>query len=79
MRVSRSLAPYLNTKQFPNRTLLPKTIFPERKIGHLAEGFEASFLVLEGNPLEEFDHVKDITMRFKQGVDLAGVLEEGVQ
>jgi imidazolonepropionase-like amidohydrolase len=57
----------------------PQTIFPERKIGHLAEGFEASFLVLEGNPLEDFDHVKDITMRFKQGLDLAGVLEEGAQ
>ena len=57
----------------------PKTIFPERELGHLAEGFEASFLVLEGNPLEDFDHVKDITMRFKQGVDLAGVLEEGAQ
>ena len=57
----------------------PKTIFPERKIGHLAEGFEASFLVLGGNPLEDFDHVKDITMRFKQGVNLAGVLEEGAQ
>ena len=57
----------------------PKTIFPRRKIGHLAEGFEASFLVLEGNPLEDFDHVKNITMRWKQGVDLAGVLAEVAQ
>lgn len=57
----------------------PNTIFPERKIGHLTEGFEASFLVLQGNPLDNFDHVKDITMRFKQGVDLAVVLEKGTQ
>jgi Amidohydrolase family len=45
----------------------PRTIFPRRKIGHLAEGFEASFLVLDGNPLEDFEHVKQIRLRFKQG------------
>ncbi len=45
----------------------PHTIFPRRKIGHLAEGYEASFLVLEGNPLEDLEHVEQIRLRFKQG------------
>ncbi|HEY6929340.1 MAG TPA: amidohydrolase family protein [Thermoanaerobaculia bacterium] len=61
-------------KVFDNRTLLKMwcetsaaTIFPKRKIGHLADGDEASFLVLGGNPLERFENVRDIRMRFKQG------------
>ena len=45
----------------------PKTIFPSRRIGQLEEGYEASFLVLNGNPLEDFVHVTDIRRRFKQG------------
>jgi imidazolonepropionase-like amidohydrolase len=44
-----------------------ETIHPRRKIGQLREGYEASFIVLRGNPLENFDHVKDIHQRFKQG------------
>jgi imidazolonepropionase-like amidohydrolase len=43
------------------------TIFPERKIGKLKEGYEASFLVLEGDPLEDFANLQKIGMRFKQG------------
>ncbi len=59
---------------FDNLTLLriavettPQTIFPNRKIGQLREGYEASFLVLDGNPIENFERVKNIRMRFKQG------------
>jgi cytosine/adenosine deaminase-related metal-dependent hydrolase len=44
-----------------------QTIFPHRKIGQLREGYEANFIVLRGNPLENFEHVKDIQLRFKQG------------
>jgi hypothetical protein len=46
----------------------PQTIFPQRKIGHLREGYEASFLVMNGNPLENFESVKGIRLRFKQGL-----------
>jgi imidazolonepropionase-like amidohydrolase len=49
----------------------PRTIFPARRIGRLAEGYEASFVVLGGNPLEDFGHVRNILMRFKQGHLLA--------
>ena len=50
----------------------PQAIFPGRKIGRLVEGYEASFLVLKGNPLEDFGQVKAITLRVKQGLVLRG-------
>src|SRR2546426_2117745 len=60
---------------FDNLTLLKMwcettagTIFPARKIGRLEDGYEASFLLLGGNPLDDFESVKDIRMRFKQGM-----------
>jgi imidazolonepropionase-like amidohydrolase len=45
----------------------PQAIFPKRKIGFLREGYEASFLVLDGNPLTNFEQIKNIRLRFKQG------------
>lgn len=45
----------------------PATIFPRRLIGKLAEGYEASFLALDGNPLEDFGAVTRIRARVKQG------------
>jgi imidazolonepropionase-like amidohydrolase len=60
---------------FDNLTLLKmwtettaRTIFPQRKIGALSEGYEASFLALEGNPIEDWRNVRRIRLRFKQGV-----------
>lgn len=43
-------------------------IFPKRKIGFLKPGYEASFLVLDGNPLSDWDNTGKIDTRFKQGV-----------
>ncbi|UFP93319.1 amidohydrolase family protein [Gloeobacter morelensis] len=45
----------------------PQNVFPDRKIGSLAEGYEASFLVLEADPLADFGNIKKIARRFKQG------------
>jgi imidazolonepropionase-like amidohydrolase len=45
----------------------PQAIFPRRKIGFLRDGYEASFLVLEGDPLANFEQIKNIRFRFKQG------------
>jgi imidazolonepropionase-like amidohydrolase len=63
-----------NTNVFSNIELLrmwsettPKVIFPQRKIGALKDGYEANFLVLEGNPIEDFSNVKRIKLRVKQG------------
>ncbi len=63
-----------DTEVFSNLELLkmwsettPNVIFPQRKIGALEDGYEASFLVLEGNPIQDFSRVKRIRMRVKQG------------
>jgi imidazolonepropionase-like amidohydrolase len=45
----------------------PKTIFPDRKVGELREGFEANFLVLAGDPLDDSENLHRIAMRVKQG------------
>jgi imidazolonepropionase-like amidohydrolase len=63
---------------FGNRELLQmgcdtsaRTIFPTRRIGTIREGYEASFLVLSGNPIADFDSVRRIERRFKQGEFIA--------
>ena len=48
----------------------PAAIFPNRKIAKLQEGYEASFLILSKNPLENFEHAYNISLRVKQGVIL---------
>lgn len=45
----------------------PQAIFPGRKIGVLDGGYEASLLVLAGNPLADFANVGRITLRMKEG------------
>jgi len=45
----------------------PQTIFPERRIGYLQEGYEASFLALDGDPLSDFANINKISLRLKQG------------
>jgi imidazolonepropionase-like amidohydrolase len=44
-----------------------RTIFPDRKIGRLVEGYEASFLALAGDPIADFANVERIRVRVKQG------------
>lgn len=48
-----------------------RMLFPERNIGRLADGYEASFLVLEGDPLEDFENTARISLRVKEGSVLA--------
>ncbi|HEV2146989.1 MAG TPA: hypothetical protein VGR37_06285 [Longimicrobiaceae bacterium] len=45
----------------------PQAIFPDRRLGCLRQGCEASFLVLRGDPIADFGHVRDIALRVKQG------------
>ncbi len=61
-------------KVFDNLTLIkiwtentPQTIFPTRKIGFLKDGYEANFIALKGNPIEDFSNIKKIQFRYKQG------------
>ncbi|MBC8143032.1 MAG: amidohydrolase family protein [Armatimonadetes bacterium] len=71
-------AEYLrNSGIFTDRELLrmwcesSRTIFPKRKIGHLAEGYEASFLVIDADPSQDIRRLKQIRLRVKQGVILS--------
>lgn len=48
----------------------PQSIFPTRLVGVLDEGFEASFLVLRGDPLANFSNTRAIARRVKQGTIL---------
>lgn len=45
----------------------PQTIFPARKIGYLKEGYEANFLVLDANPLQDFANIRKVAIRVKKG------------
>jgi len=45
----------------------PRAIFPARQIGLLRDGYEASFLALNGNPLEYPSNVRRIRFRLNQG------------
>ena len=63
---------------FDNRSLLQMwceataaTIFPARKIGSLREGYEASLLILDADPLQDVANLRKISRRFKQGAFLA--------
>jgi imidazolonepropionase-like amidohydrolase len=48
----------------------PLAIFPNRRLGRLTPGYEASFLVLAGDPLMDFTHVTRIRLAVKQGQQL---------
>lgn len=44
-----------------------RAIFPDRRVGRLTPGHEASFLVLACDPVTDFDCVQDIRLRVKAG------------
>jgi hypothetical protein len=41
----------------------PRAIFPERKIGCLQDGCEASLIVLDGNPIDDLGNIRKIDLR----------------
>lgn len=46
----------------------PRAVFPDRKIGKIAEGYEASFLVLGDNPTSNILKIRVIDQKVKNGV-----------
>jgi hypothetical protein len=44
-----------------------RAIFPARRIGRLADGYEANFLVLARDPTQDLNNLTSITLRVKQG------------
>ena len=74
---AREIETMMELKLFDNLTLLKMwtentaaTIFPQRKIGRLDAGYEASFLVLSNDPVKDLKPFNDIILRVKQGVIL---------
>jgi imidazolonepropionase-like amidohydrolase len=62
------------TKIFTNSQLLdiycrqtPQLIFPKRMLGEIKENYEASFLVLKENPVDDIKSIKTIVWYIKQG------------
>jgi imidazolonepropionase-like amidohydrolase len=49
----------------------PQWIFPKRHIGRIEPGYEASFLVLGGDPTLSIENASDIRLRVKQGFEFA--------
>jgi imidazolonepropionase-like amidohydrolase len=50
----------------------PRAIFPDRKIGKIEDGFEASFLVLLDTPMDNILKLRAISFKVKNGVVLKG-------
>jgi imidazolonepropionase-like amidohydrolase len=48
----------------------PRVVFPARRIGSLADSYEANFLVLAGDPLQDFANTRRIRMMVKGGVPI---------
>lgn len=49
----------------------PQAVFPERKIGELRSGYEASFLVLRENPVTNIEGIKEIALAIKKGIKVS--------
>jgi len=45
----------------------PQAVFPDRRVGRLDPGYEATFLVLGDNPLNNLAQIGSITARYKNG------------
>ncbi len=64
----KNLAPAENSKMLKYLCeITPKAIFPNRKVGQIAEGFEASFLVLNDDPLQNVMKLRAISFMVKNG------------
>jgi hypothetical protein len=48
----------------------PRAVFPDRKIGKIEDGFEASFLVLSDTPMENILKIRAISFKVKNGLVL---------
>ncbi len=71
VRHLRSLGVFENVELLRMWTVnCARTVFPERKVGRLDAGYEASFIALEGNPLLDGSNLGRIRYRFKDGSPL---------
>ena len=57
----------------------PQVVFPDRAVGRLASGYEASLLALACDPLQDWSCTAQITHREKQGAALGGAAEDSAR
>ncbi len=68
VQAMKSLDVYTNAELLRMSTMdTPKAIYPERAIGALTPGSEASLLILEGCPIDDLDNAQRIAIAIKQG------------
>ena len=72
--LSGEIQTFIDMEIYDNSELLtilcydtPRAIFPDRKIAKLESGYEGSFIVLEGNPLEDINALMKVELVVKQG------------
>ena len=63
----RSLGVFADAEILRMWTAQCASAFAGRRIGRLADGYEASFIAFAGNPLADFDTTRQITLRVKDG------------
>jgi imidazolonepropionase-like amidohydrolase len=54
-------------------------LFVHRKIGEHGNGFEATFVVLDANPLENINHIRTVKMVVKRGHTLKNNIITGLE
>jgi len=50
----------------------PQAIFPKRRLGKLRDGYEANFVVLDKNTIQDVGAINDVRLVFKAGKELKG-------
>lgn len=63
----------LDNGAFLNPSAIAREIFPERRIGSLEDGAEATFLVFTDSPLDDIANIKSIRLPFKDGIVLSNL------
>ncbi len=48
----------------------PQALFPRRRLGRIKDGYEANFMVLPSDPLQDFSAVKEVRETFKRGEEI---------
>jgi hypothetical protein len=62
------LGVYTNAELLEMATVTtPSAVFPKRRFARLADGYEASLIAVDGNPLEDLAALRRISLRIKQG------------
>lgn len=73
--IHNEIAQYVAKGMTPAQALKTAThnvdaVFPEKKVGKIAAGYQADLVILNANPLEKIENTKQIHMVINRGVEL---------